>query len=284
MEKFKERILNLEKNVVDLNSRVSSIQGTTISVHPSHYSVYDKEQGEISLDEFDTFRFVRVGNDIRNAQTGQTYPSFMYKLINPPKELRSHVRSIARQIWPSHNSDQFDAEFKNYSDILLSFPTTNENEFEHSDFDLYISQSLSNHQGWPGDWQEKIKKNEKICPTRSAHRIMNSSDVKKILSSKVWEFKDLICRQGTWRINGINGNLYFWEAFTQDITVNFKNTYKLLPHVSAYITPFTDANITVRIKELTKKKVVFTMSYGEDDNLDVPDKACLHWLVNGMVE
>ena len=51
-----------------------------------------------------------------------------------------------------------------------------------------------------------------------------------------------------------------------------------------YITPFTDANISVNIKELTKKKVVFTMTYGKEDNADVPNNACLHWLVNGMVE
>ena len=103
--------------------------------------------------------------------------------------------------------------------------------------------------------------------------------VKKMLSSKVWEIKDTNSNA-----NPATKNWDRWNPFTQTITVDFKNTYKLLPHVSTYITPFTDANITVKIKELTKKKVVFTMSYGEDDNLDVPSNACLHWLVSGMVE
>ena len=84
MDKFKERILNLEKKVVDLDTKVGSIQGTTISVHPSHYSVYDKEQGEIPLDEFDTFRFMRCGDKMRDNNSGHVFSKPAYKLINPP--------------------------------------------------------------------------------------------------------------------------------------------------------------------------------------------------------
>jgi len=270
MEKFKERILNLEKNVVDLNSRVSSIQGTTISVHPSHYSVYDKEQGEIPLDEFDTFRFMRCGNAMDVMQSnGQPFKSMkpMYKLINPPKELRSYIKSNAiSSIYQWSQSSQhyitnLDQELKNRSDILLSFSTNNESEIEQCEFEIYIfpnrgSRSIGSH----------------------GFNIRNSSDVKKMLSLKVWEIS------ATSNSDSSDNNWHRWIPFTQTITVNFKNTYKLLPHVSAYITPFSEANISFTIKELTKKKVVFTMSYGEDDNLDVPANACLHWLVNGMVE
>ena len=98
MEKFKERILSLEKNVVDLNTRVGSIQGTTISVHPSHYSVYDKEQGETPLDEFDTFRFIKFNADnmhMRNSESGPKYSldKNMYKLINPSKDLLPYIKN-----------------------------------------------------------------------------------------------------------------------------------------------------------------------------------------------
>lgn len=265
MDKFKERILTLEKKVDVLDTKVGSIQGTTISVHPSHYSVYDKEQGETPLDEFDTFRFMRCGDtmNIYNAQ-GQQYQikQPMYKLINPPKELRSYIKSNAISSIPSwsqnpqHYIQHLNTEMENRSDILLSFSTNNENEIEHSDFEIYI---FPNKNG----------------PTRSlpdcGYNIRNSSDVKKMLSSKVWEITDNISR-------------YSWQPFIQDITVDFKNTYKLLPHVSCYVTPFQGANISVKIKELTKKKVVFTMSYGEYDDINVSPSACLHWLVNGMVE
>lgn len=252
MEKFKERILSLEKNVVDLNSRVSSIQGTTVNVHPSHYSVYDKEQGETPLDEFDTFRFVKLTGslEVRNSESSPKYHIHkgLYKLTNPSKEILPYIKSGFSQVFPSQNTEQIISQLKIYSDIILSFPTDNESEFENLDFETYVFPNKDNrHYGYVG------------------YKINISPDIKKILDSKVWEFKPNY-------------------GFTQNITVNFKNTYKLLPHVSTYITPFTDANISVNIKELTKKKVVFTMTYGEDDNADVPAKACLHWLVNGMVE
>lgn len=250
MEKFKERILNLEKNFEQINSTVKSIKGSTISVHPSHYSVYDKEQGETPLDEFDTFRFVKFNADksFRNSENGTPYQIHnpLYKLINPSKEILIYIKNGFSQVFPSQNNEQIISELKNYSYILLSFSTMNENDFENSDFETYVYPSRE-------------------CRSLPyAYKIKISPDVKKILDCKVWEIKHNY-------------------GFTQDITVDFKNTYKLLPHVSAYITPFTDANISVKIKELTTKKVVFTMTYGEDDNLDVPNSACLHWLVNGMV-
>jgi hypothetical protein len=250
MEKFKERILNLEKNFEQLNSTVKSIKGSTISVHPSHYSVYDKEQGETPLDEFDTFRFIKFNADdmhMRNSENGNPYQiqNPLYKLINPSKDLLPYIKNGLNQVCPSLNNTTIIDRLNIYSHILLSFSTMNENDFENSDFEMYL---FPNHCKYGN----------------SGFKIIVSNDIKKILDCKVWEFKPNY-------------------GFIQDITVDFKNTYKLLPHVSAYITPFTDANISVKIKELTTKKVVFTMTYGERDNLDVPNSACLHWLVNGMV-
>ena len=251
MEKFKERIVNLEKNIEQLNHAVRSIKGTTISVHPSHYSVYDKEQGETPLDEFDTFRFVKFHVDnmnMRNSEGGNGYEIHkpFYKLINSSKELLPYIKNGLNQVCPSFNNTAIIDRLNIYSNILLSFSTDNESEFENSDFEMYL---FPNH-----------------CKYGSSGlKIIVSSDIKKILDSKVWEFKPNY-------------------GFTQEISVDFKNTYKLLPHLSMYITPFTDANISVNIKELTKKKVIFTMTYGKGDNADVPNNACLHWLVNGMVE
>lgn len=250
MEKFKERIVNLEKNIEQLNHAVRSIKGTTISVHPSHYSVYDKEQGETPLDEFDTFRFVKFNADkgFRNSENGTPYQIHnpLYKLINPSKEILIYIKSGFSQVFPSQNNEQIISELKIYSHILLSF-SKDRGDFENSDFETYV---------YP---------NKDCRSVPYAYKINISPEIKKILDSKVWEFKPNY-------------------GFTQEISVDFKNTYKLLPHVSMYITPFTDANISVNIKELTKKKVIFTMTYGKEDNADVPNNACLHWLVNGMVE
>ena len=252
MEKFKERIVNLEKNFTSLRSRVASIQGTNISVHPSHYSVYDKEQGETPLDEFDTFRFVKLTDklQVKNSENSPPYTihKALYKLTNPSKEMLPYIKSGFSQVFPSYNNEQIISQQKIYSVIVLSFSIDNESEFENSDFETYVFANKYNRHG--NDYGFKIN---------------ISLDIKKILDSKVWEFKPNY-------------------EFTQEISVDFKNTYKLLPHISMYITPFTDANISVNIKELTKKKVIFTMTYGKEENADVPNNACLHWLVNGMVE
>jgi hypothetical protein len=92
---IKERFFTLEKKVNELVTMVHNTQETEKDIQVASI---DKEQGVIPLDEFDTFRFVRVPKcSVREYlrvnkiwQHGIVYSSDMYFLMNPTEELKEY--------------------------------------------------------------------------------------------------------------------------------------------------------------------------------------------------
>ena len=85
---------------------------------------------------------------------------------------------------------------------------------------------------------------EKYCMTNNGTPFVLTKEIRKCLDSKLWEF----------RLN--NNDFYI------DITIPFKNTYTICPHVSFYITPLSNMLDEVAIIEITTKQVIFRIRYG----------------------
>ena len=112
MEKFKQRIQDLETKVRDLEASLKDLQGIPVVVasQPTHYQTANSEQGEIVLDEFDTFRFMRLGKmkiGISNYSDPQAQNSMgikekdIYILQNIPKEILEYVKGLNNiSFWP----------------------------------------------------------------------------------------------------------------------------------------------------------------------------------------
>ena len=64
-------------------------------------------------------------------------------------------------------------------------------------------------------------------------------------------------------------------------TVQFKQEYEILPHVSFFITPLEKSNLTCKIIEITKKSVTFEIRY-VNPVLDSSPDAVLHWQIHGV--
>jgi hypothetical protein len=105
------------------------------------------------------------------------------------------------------------------------------------------------------------------------HHIPLKKEIKQILHSKPWAFSKT-------------------RDFVQKVTIEFKNTYKLLPHVTFFQAPLTGTNVHVSLINLTCKNMTLELKYGTADDgggvrythNDVPPTAVLHWLVQGAVE
>jgi len=126
-----------------------------------------------------------------------------------------------------------------------------------------------------------------------------TEEKRKCLQSKLWDFSaDLSCEAPSQ-----NGNLHIGNTpelykdmpleFYVDITLPFTHTYKIIPHVSFYVTPLSNALDGCVIHEITTKQVVFRIKYG----IDIPGPTLfrtykkdtysglkLHYIINGVVE
>lgn len=80
--------------------------------------------------------------------------------------------------------------------------------------------------------------------------------------------------------------------YKQEIELVFKNKYKIPPHVNYYITPFDNKINKTKIIELTTKRCVIEISFGEyvcdngyirRDHM-MPTDTELHWMVDGVVD
>ena len=96
---------------------------------------------------------------------------------------------------------------------------------------------------------------------------------RKCLESKLWEFAKLPDVSKENRKNFV---------FSTTIVIPLTQIYKILPHVSFYITPFMNTDTTVEIKELTTKQVIFKINYGHGGNTTSPDLK-LHYAISGIV-
>lgn len=87
MDRFKQRIAELEKNVAELKAGLEAIKGTPPSSTDVHYASCSKEFGEYSLSELDTFRF----KVCRASGTSLNSYQYTYTLTNPTPELTTYL-------------------------------------------------------------------------------------------------------------------------------------------------------------------------------------------------
>jgi hypothetical protein len=279
MDKFKQRIQDLETKFRDLEASLKDLQGVPVVVasQPTHYQTANSEQGEIVLDEFDTFRFMRLGKvkiSISNYSDAQPQGSMgvkekdMYILQSVPNEVLEYVKGLNNiSFWPK------DSMRLHYTSFL-AFHIDEQNP-DISKTEMYVISTNCNTAEL--HTSSKYFKEMAVGGTY----IPMSKDIKNILDEKIWDFSDFRLL----KVNHIGPDHYvneFQTHFSQEISVEFKNNYKIMPHISFYVTPVRDSKITASIKSLTKKGVVFEMKYGFDED-DIPRSGCLHWSANGIV-
>ena len=107
---------------------------------------------------------------------------------------------------------------------------------------------------------------EKYCMTNNGTPFVLTQEIRKCLESKLWEFRL------------INNDFYI------DITIPFKNTYTICPHVSFYITPLSNMLDEVVIIEITTKQVIFRIRYGNKHVSKIFTELKLHYSINGIVK
>jgi len=286
MDKFKQRIQDLETKVRDLEASFKDLQGIPVVVasQPTHYQTANSEQGEIALDEFDTFRFMRLGKmkiGISNYSDPQAQNSMgikekdIYILQNIPKEILEYVKGLnTNMFWPKDSMRLHYASFLGFH-IDEENPDISKTEMYVINFGFPDLFTRNNKYFVPG-----ARDLLKDCCCSGTYFPM-SKELKNILDEKIWDFSDFRFL----KTNHIGVDHYvneFETHFSQEISVNFKHNYKIMPQVSFYVTPVRESKITATIKSLTKKGVVFEMKYGFDED-DIPTSGCLHWSANGIV-
>lgn len=209
MEKFKQSIATLEKEMASLKDELASIKGSSPARENAHYVAAGTEFGEYSLEELDTFRFKYV---VSNGPGNISY--YSYTLTNPTTGLSA----FSTQYIP----------------------------VEPDAFESYVMK------GAP---------------------LGLTPENRKCLESKLWEFAKLPDVSKENRKNFV---------FSTTIVIPLTQIYKILPHVSFYITPFMNTDTTVEIKELTTKQVIFKINYGHGGNTTSPDLK-LHYAISGIV-
>ena len=245
MEKFKQAIATLEKEMASLKAELAAIKGLQPIAGNTHFVAGDQEFGEYSLEELDTFRFKMVvcGGPSNTFQ-------YSYTLTNPTPELATYLSLQNKTFATQYISVEPDA------------------------FESYCMKG-----GTP---------------------FVLTAEIRKCLESKLWEFAGSVTphagaaemAERLAKINPIN------SIFSTTITIPFRpratatssltQTYKIIPHVSYYITPLPQVrslDISCEIKEITTKQVVFKISYGNsypykeyDNNLK------LHYGISGILD
>lgn len=278
-----------------------------------HFQTSTGETGETSLEKVDTYRFMRVGNIKCRINNYATQPTNndpvkeknLYILHNIPVEIVEYIKMLNNTC------------FSPRDDIYLSESCAvafhiDENNINIKKCEIYIIHfnprlfsSESKYDTTHGTWP--------FNNTTSATYFPLTQDIRDILSEKKWDFSDFRCigtqtiklyDNGSSKIRSCK-NIYETE-FSQDITINFKNTYKITPHISYYITPveqttifkekykimptgqiymdpIEEKTIKVSMKSITKDNVVFKLEYGFDDK-DMSKNYILHWKIDGIIE
>ena len=104
MEKFKQSIATLEKEMAQLKADLASIKGSVPVSGNTHYVAAGTEFGEYSLEELDTFRFKMVvcGGSANTFQ-------YSYNLTNPTPELSTYLSLQAKSFATQYISVEPDA-------------------------------------------------------------------------------------------------------------------------------------------------------------------------------
>ncbi len=231
MERFKQTIASLEKEVANLKETLKTIKGCPPSKSDIHYATSSSEYGEYSLEDLDTFRF-----QVNNPPS--TPNIFYYTLTNPTEELGAYLRLQGKN----------------------DFHFVCRNNEKPEDFEPYIMG----------------KKDPSFVLT---------NEIRKCLESKLWDFAS----PGPSHFDSTFPTKFFIE-----ITIPFKHTYTILPHISYYLSPFPSAkkcDVIVIVKEITTKQVTFIIEYGNSDRGADPytkryidPELKLHYCIQGVVE
>lgn len=259
MDSYKQRILTLEKKVEDLEAALNKSHNLKDEIQ--HVSI-DKEQGVIPLNEFDTYRFVRACDWLMPEFTrtngawkhGMVTNTNLYFLINPTDEIKELIElTVGYKV--------------NFSRQLIAFKYLGSNEEFEDDVsnkkivDLYLFW----YQGGPCYGKINIIQPLYTEFNKKAFEIINLPHQK---SNKHTPYDFIL-------YDFIKGN-----QFTATMTVDFKNTYSLLPHISFFLTPISSC-IQASIVSLTTTQAVFEFKYGKDL---VPTTTQFHWLANGSTK
>lgn len=221
MEKFKQSIATLEKEMAALKEELATIKGNVPVRGNTHYVAAGQEFGEYSLEELDTFRFKYV---VSNGPGN--IPYYSYTLTNPTPG----ISGFSTQYIPVE-PDAFESYVMNGAPLGLT------------------------------------------------------AENRKCLESKLWEFAKLADNS-----KGNRNNFTFSTTIVipfsprgATATSSLIQNYKILPHVSFYLTPFMNTDTTVEIKELTTKQVTFKINYGHGGNATSPDLK-LHYAISGIIQ
>lgn len=136
---------------------------------------------------------------------------------------------------------------------------------------------------------------ETYCMKKGGTPFVLTDEIRKCLDSKVWEFAVNLTK-GPNRSYTNHPQLYkdMRTDFYMDIPIQFKNTYKISPHVSFYITPLSNTLDECVIHEITTKQVIFRIKYGVNIfnrgqidrtyKTDIYSGLKLHYSISGVVE
>lgn len=259
METFKQRFYSLESEVKALTKTLHKTRELESEVH---YLSPGMEQGVIPLDDFDTFRFIHTKNWLFTEfiqidgtwRQSMSCKSNVFFLVNPTNEIKEYVELIAgHKINFSKNTICF-----KYQGDKASFEEAFTNK-EITEFYLFW------YQGGPCYGKYSLIR-----------------DLRDEVNNKVFEIEVLNHDRIT---NHTQYDLLLYKfmddmKFSATLTVDFKEKFLLLPHVSFFITPLDQKFIKASIKELTELKVTFEILYGRET---IPTSTQFHWLANGTV-
>ena len=258
MDSIKDRFFALDSRITALEETVGSLQKPSDEIH---IVSSDREQGEVPLNEFDTFRFVRGSKWPITEYTklngrwihGMTCISDVYFLMNPTVEIKEQVEIITGQ--PI-----------NFSKYILCFKYSGKKE----DFESALhNNEIQNfymfwYQGGPCYGKIKLLQNLKIAMQKKCFEI-ETLQIENPTKNIAY---DLLLKEY------IDGNF-----FSATLTVVFKTKYSLVPHVSYFLSPLETKAIQVSLKSLTHTQAVFEFKYGKQD---IPITTVFHWMVQGM--
>jgi len=226
MDRLKQTVSRLEKEVDELKQFHKKTMGIPPSTGNVHYCTSSQEFGEYSLDEMDTFNFT-----VTSSLTSPSIYSYSYVLENPTDELRAYL-SVQNKTF-------------NTSSIPI-----NPDNFE------------------------------KYCMEKATPFVL-TKEIRKCLESRVWTYSSTPLPQHHNQPDNRDKSIKL--DFSEDIEISFKNEYKILPHVSFYITPIEHPGIICSIKEITCKQVTFT-ALNTKPTQQISEDLTLHYHINGIVE
>ena len=259
MDSFKQRFFTLEEKVSELSKIILNANSSKPEVH---YTSIDKEQGAIALNEFDTFRFVRAVDWLVTEyimlsgswKHGVSCNADVYFLTNPTQEIRDYVEIVA-----GHPID-----FTKYT-ICFKY-SGNKVEFEKALTQKEIGEFyLFWYQGGP-------------C----YGKLSMIKDLRKEFEKKLFEIETMPIQKTTRHTayDMILNEFIYGMNFSAMVTIDFKNSYAMLPHLSYYLTPINNDSLKVSLKSLTNFQAIFELRYGIKS---VPNDAIFNWMIQGIV-